>query len=840
MNPARTVTQTLRAYKKDKLFYFGGYQGMRVRTAPPNTTSYVPTAQVMNGNFSTVDAAPCASHTLKDPFPGGPAFTGNIIPTTLFNQQGLNLLKLTPQSADPCGKIVYGIPTPQDEDQFLGRVDWTLSSKQSLYGRYYDTDFRQPVIYNPSGPLGDLPSTATGLAQRAQAIVLGHTWSISPNAINSLHLSWTRLRDNRQIPPGEPSLDALGVINPDGSPLFALLPNYIALGVSGYSGGGFSVGGSSGGYFNRNTPQAADDLDFIHGKHHLVVGGEWMLHQLNSVAAYLGGGNPSFNGSLTGDGLADLMLGVPSSFAQSMSASLNFRQNYIGLYGQDDYRVNPRLTVHAGVRWEPYFPTTDVFGRGSYFSSTAFYASQRSSQFTNPPAGLLFVGDPGIPKGYAYNALDILGPRVGFAWDMTGKGTQTLRASYSIFYDTPEAYFPDRWSIAFPDGGSLSLNPGTNGCTATAAGTLVGGCKVGLTSPYQNYSGGDPWPTPFPPLKSYVFPAEGGYYNMQLFSKVSSSQEWDLSYQRQFPHNWLLSASYLGSHSLHIWAGDEVDPAVYNAPGYVGTSSTSNTNQRRVLYLANPAQGIYYSTMTQQYEGSYGSYNALLVTITHRFSQNFSLLSNYTWSHCLSLSDFGGELASNYFQQPFNTHADYGNCGMQVTHNFNTSIVASMPKFSNVWINRLAGNWQFSPIITAHSGTVFYALSGTDRSLTGVGLDRPNVSGNPYQYAFNSSKLNYVQLLNPSAFTLNPLGTFGDMGRNSLYGPGYFNVDAALVRFFPVKEQMKFEFRIEAFNMFNRTNITPPTTMSVSSGTFGYTNSAAAMRILQLALKFYF
>jgi hypothetical protein len=179
--------------------------------------------------------------------------------------------------------------------------------------------------------------------------------------------------------------------------------------------------------------------------------------------------------------------------------------------------------------------------------------------------------------------------------------------------------------------------------------------------------------------------------------------------------------------------------------------------------------------------------------------------------------------------------------------------VATMPKFQNKWTNGFLGNWQLSPIITARSGPWYYVTTGTDVSLSGVNEDRPNVVGNPYQYAFNSSKAHYVQMLNPASFVAQASGTFGDLGRDSLLGPGFFNVDAALVRFFPIKEQMKFELRLEAFNLFNRTNMAPPGwsvnattnlmgpgTQSITSGTFGYSNQAFDMRILQVALKFYF
>lgn len=864
------------AIKKDKLFYFGSYQGSRLRTAPGTTTSHVATAAALEGNFSVLDSTACQSKaiTLKDPFAGGPAFTGDIIPTAMFNASALKMNALVPASTNQCGTLSYGIPTPQDEDQFLGRVDWTINSHQSFYGRYFDADFRAPApTYSSSGALGLLVtscSTCYGNWERSQAMVLGHTWSLSATKINTLHLSWTRLRDNRGADPNVPNNDTFGVINPNGTPLFQLVPHFLNTSITGYYNVG--CGTCAPGYFNRNTIQAADDFDFIHGKHQLVFGGEWIRHQLNSPSAFDGNGVYQFNDSVTGDGLADLLLGTPSQFQQSMATAMNWRQDYFAAYAQDDYHLSPRLNVHAGVRWEPFLPETDKFGRGSSFSPSGFANSQTSSVYTNAPYGLFFVGDPGIPKGYAYNDIGLLAPRVGLAWDMLGNGKQTLRASYSIFYDLPETFYADRYANAYPWGGNNTLNPTTNGCTATAAG-LVGGCQPGFTSPYGwgATATTSPYPFPFPPPKNFNFGglnSEGVYINFQLNTKVPSVQEWGLSFERQLPHNWMVSASYLGTHTVHLWAGTEDDPAVYNAPGYVGTSSTHNTNQRRVLYLEGKTvtvngvtgnAGSFYSTIAQQYEGSYASYHALLLSATHRFSQSFSLLSNYTWSHCLSLSDFTGELTGPSFSNPSDPQADYGNCGMNLNWNLNTSIVATMPKFHGVWTDRLLGNWQLSPIITAHSGLWFYtSLGSTDNSLTGVDADRPNESGNPYLYSGTTSNSNattrYVQILNPASFTEAPVGTLGDEGRNSLVGPGYLNVDAALIRYFPVKEQMKFEFRFEAFNLFNRTNLVPPgwtvtaqTNLAspanpniTSSGPWYSTSQAFDMRILQLALKFYF
>ncbi|MGD1104794.1 MAG: carboxypeptidase-like regulatory domain-containing protein, partial [Terriglobia bacterium] len=312
------------AIKKDKLFYFGGYQGTRLRTAPGTTTSYVPTAAAIQGDFSALESHACVAaapagqyRQLWDPFTGGPKFgTGTKagavysttppppIPLTMLNQAALNYVKLVPSSTDSCGKIQYGIPTPQNEDQFLGRVDWTISSKQSFYGRYFDSDLKAPPVYNPApAGLGLLTTTTAGNWERVQAMVLGHTWSLSPTTINSAHLSWTRLRDNRGTDPGVPDVTSVGVINPDGTKLPQLSPNFIYVSASNYFSSG--CGTCAPAFFNRNTVQAADDVDWIHGKHQLVLGGEWMRHQLNSSNIYDGNGTFAFNGTYTNDALAD-------------------------------------------------------------------------------------------------------------------------------------------------------------------------------------------------------------------------------------------------------------------------------------------------------------------------------------------------------------------------------------------------------------------------------------------------------------------------------------------------------------------------------------------------------
>jgi hypothetical protein len=282
-------------------------------------------------------------------------------------------------------------------------------------------------------------------------------------------------------------------------------------------------------------------------------------------------------------------------------------------------------------------------------------------------------------------------------------------------------------------------------------------------------------------------------------------QQWNLSYERQLGKDWMVSATYVGNKTTHLWIGTELDPAVYIPGTCAGAacSTTANTNQRRVLYLANPLTGVGYSTLGQTDDGTNATFNALIVTTQHRFSDNYTVLANYTYSHCLSSGNFSGDVTGPTYQNPGNRNADYGNCSFDLRQNFNGSIVATSPKFSGVWMNRLLGNWQIAPLFLVHSGTPFHPTTGIDNSRTGVGLDRPNV------------------------------GVF------SLYGPRYFDIDLSLSRFFTIREGHRLEVRSEFFNVTNHVNFSNPTT-SLRSSSFGVILAANDPRILQFSMKYSF
>jgi hypothetical protein len=250
------------------------------------------------------------------------------------------------------------------------------------------------------------------------------------------------------------------------------------------------------------------------------------------------------------------------------------------------------------------------------------------------------------------------------------------------------------------------------------------------------------------------------------------------------------------------------------------------------------------------------AYNGLLASVQHRLSNSFSINANYTWSHCLDDGEVGQDIADS-FQNPANPKADWANCGSDRRQIFNLSLVAQSPKLSSRWMNRVLGNWNGSGIFTASTGAYNNVSDGSDVSLvaqrgvpgSGGYTDRPNQVGNPFMTgtlpgnsgcAGPTAVHTLLSWFNPCAFVKQTAGTFGNAGRNSLLGPGRWNFDASIWRTFALRENLKMDFRVEAFNAFNHAQFGNPNTSLASSSPLGYISSASAMRIMQAAIKLNF
>jgi hypothetical protein len=807
---------------KNKLFFFAGYQGTRNRQNPAANTSFVPTAAVLNGDFSVFDSSTCVAggqgRTLIDSTNNQP-FPGNQIPVSLFSAPAVKLAtNYLPSSTDRCGKVQYGIPTTGDEDQIIGRIDWIQSAKHTFFGRYFVDDYRNPGTFDGKNMF---LTNGTGLLQRAQAFTLGDTYTFNATAVNSARATFTRKRDNRS--------PAATVINSNtiGVNAFNYVPNFLSVTV----GSLFSTGGGGNpAHFNTNTWQFADDVDLIRGRHQIGFGVDVLRSQNNIWGTYKADSTFSFNGQFTGDPMADFMLGDLSAFQASKPQDYAYRATILGTYIQDTFRVNSRITINGGIRWEPYIPPNALRGQGSVFDPAAFAAGQKSTVYTNAPAGSFYYGDKGVTSQSLTNGKwASFSPRLGFVISPHGDGRDSIRVGAAILLDSTMLFFAQRTASNPPFVDEIDLV------------SLAGG----FANPWATYPGGNPFPAPNPPPTNVAFPVQSLYVGMPKNFIPTSVTQWNVSYQHQFGKDWLTSVTYLGNKTSHLWSSDEMNPAVY-IPGTCNgspCSTTANTNQRRLLYLENPTEGKYYAGVEQLNSGASANYNGLLLSVQHRFNKGFTLLSNYTWSRCISDFDSIGDPTGPNYEIPFNRRADRGDCAFDLRQNFNTTIVVASPVKGSTVVKHLLADWQFAPIIRAISGDPLTVYTGVDNSRTGMimGLspgisnDRPNqVLSNPYPA--NQSPASWI---NPAAFVANPVGTFGNMGRNELRGPGKLNFDVALSRLVRIREGAAFEIRAEAFNAINHTNFGDPV-VTLNQATFGRILTAADPRILQFALKLHF
>lgn len=816
---------------RDKLFFFAGYQGTRDRSNPSASTAYDPTAATLQGNFSIVDGSKanggCLStaRQLKDP--SGHPYPNNQIPVSTFDPAGLKFASTYfPISTNPCGSYIYGDPANNPDDQWIGRVDWNINDKNIFYGRYYIYDYTGEVVFANNNAL--TTQAAPGNQDRSQTMTVGETYTISPTAINSLHLTFDRRRDNRAAPPNLFSPQTLGVN------MFINAPNYSQIAVSSYSGGGFGVGCGTCALanFDVNTYQLADDFTLIRGRHQIAIGFDGRKDQFNSYNYQQANGQFTFNGTYTGDGLADLLTGQFNSLTDGNVISDYIRQTVIGVYAQDSFHATSHFSINFGVRWEPYLPSYDKYGRGNQFSWPLFLQGWHSSVYPNAPAGLIFYGDSQDKYGKAFTASHwaLFSPRLGIVWDPKGDAKQTIRAGFVLMHDSPELFYPERWTTNAPYVSSLSINSNEFG-----VGTDL------FSNPFNGYvlngKPGDPFPG------ASVFPLNGAYVSIPGNVSPSYMMQWNISYQRQMAKNWLLTANYLGNAGRHIWGSTDVNYAVP-----IAGATTSNTNSRRLTTLVNPTLGQYYADIQQTDDGAVSSYNALFVTTEHPFARHYTLRLNYTWSHCDSTWDFAGELAGTLYQNPLNrAEGERGNCGYDHRHTFIATLVAASPGVGNGFANRVTKNWQIAPIFSAFTGNpIEITDGGKDISLSGQGNDRPEVIAPSAVYQTPAAGL-ASYWFNPAAFMCAgsnaacsvSSGLFGNLGRNAVYGPGQYNWDMAISRRFSVSERWKLDARADFFNILNHANYNNPTT-SITSSTFGQVTSFTGPRYIQMALKLYF
>ncbi|HEX4230415.1 MAG TPA: carboxypeptidase regulatory-like domain-containing protein [Bryobacteraceae bacterium] len=773
--------------RKNKTFFFFSAQDTEQRSAPSPISITTPTAAERTGNFSSI--------TTKIINPATNAqFPGNIIPTSMFNPISVavaNALLPVPNSGT---QYISTANQNLDDTQYLVKIDHAFTDKDHFSARYFydENNFQRPF----NAPTGFYAENLF----RNQTLTLNETHVFTPTLTATFFASADRFaRTQIPVDPGLQTLQSFGQNVPLGTSV-PVFPG-IRLNISGF------VDIFSGGALRQDptTFEYRAQAVKVLGAHSINFGAAFERTRIDANDYSYTPGDNTFNGQVTGSALADFYLGYESQFFQDNGRTFYLREDRPSLYVQDDWKINRQFTLNLGLRWDPWLPPID---RNN--SLTAFVPGVESTIAPNAPRGLLYPGDPRVQSSVFKQNWKDFAPRAGFAWNIGGDQKTVIRAAYGIFYSFPEGLLYQRTDATQPTDLYLSIP-----------------APQSFTNPYLGYSGGDPFPRGHilpSGFSTYTFlePVSGGM--LDPASNVGYTQNWNFTVEHQFASNTALSVAYVGNHAVDIMGSRQFNPAIFG-PG----ATVANENSRR-LY---PGLGAVELASSYVYE----EFESLQVNATKRFSQGLTLLSNFTWGKTIDDTSSATEGNSGP-PNPFNFNSARGPADFDQEFRFNLSLVYALPHvhvtgFKNVLLN----NWQVNTITSLYSGLPFTVVSGTDRSLSGIGNDYSDQIGN----AASPSGVSQVkEYFNTAAFTQAVIGTFGNVGRNSLRGPGFFDVDASIFKDFLLTERYHLQFRAEAFNIENRPNFNNPNATVSSSVTFGSITAAGNPRVLQFALKLFF
>jgi hypothetical protein len=803
--------------KKDKTFYFGNYEGTRIRQGITKVAT-VPTAAMKSGDFSalsTVIYDPASLHTVNGAQVRNP-FAGKVIPTAQISPVARNVLALYPNPNTPGTSAANGLftssPTKTDDfDQFTVRIDHRFNENNTLFGRYsYSQENRFDTFDSFCASANNVPGFGCNTLNGGQQAIIDYIRLFGPTKVNEARMSFTRVRGGIfQQNMGNDISTQLGIAGTGRNPQDFGVPLIIPTGYD-------RLGEATNLPQDRhdNTFEWADSFSWTTGKHTFKFGTEIRRFQENFLFDSSARGTINFNpfytaqvtttsagvvNAVTGTGnaIADLLLGnvftasVSRSFAGiSASTVAGLRQTSTNLFAQDDYRVLPNLTLNIGLRWEYNAPTTDKYNHLATFDPT--FA-------TSTPLPYLRVSTPQTPNIYNSSKKEF-SPRVGFAYTPFGPKT-VFRGGYGMFWDIKLLNIILNSNLTAPFLTAFTFNQSTNGIP-----------NISLSNPYASSAGGAAIPN-----ASWVEqPFRDGYV-----------QQWNFNIQQQLTSSLGMTVGYVGSKGTHL-------DMVYdtNEPG--PTASFRQSIRRYPQYAA----------INVRSPGASSNYNSLQVSVEKRFSGGLSFLSAYTYSKSIDNSSaWSGSAVA-----PTNLHLERGLSTFDARNRWITSYTYDLPyghgrtfgANTSTLVNALLGGWQTNGIITIQSGNPLDPSTGLQLSGTQTGT-RPDTTCNPNNFPHDPS-----QWFNTSCFSSNFVGRYGNAGRNIIIGPPTHAFDfAALKRFDLGKEQRYLQFRAEIFNLFNHPNFDNPSVVQ-SSSTFGKIISAgvqdqrASSRQIQFALRLAF
>jgi hypothetical protein len=848
--------------KKDKLFFFFGYQGQRQSSVSVGSQVGTFTPAEVSGNFSrAANGAPpsgLVSFLQAHPyFQPNPALAAQgIIDPGSFDPVAKAYISHNLIPTSPTGTLTPNGGATSNIDEYDARADYEIASADRLTVTLVAS--KNPQLVPFLSGVGNAPNVGGYPGTNDYKDYFGnvsYTTVFTPSIVNEFHFTAQRNNILLNFPAMQlPTPSQLGIrITPDA----ATGPTQIFLNASGIALG-FQANGPAN--YVDNTYLYADTATWVRGQHTWKFGGSLGFVQNNAYFAYQTNGGFTFSGPTgigTGLDLADFLLGLPDQYAQWPKAYSAVRSQQYGLFAQDEWKAASNLTLTLGLRYEYQTPKYDPQKR-----NYMIVPGKQSQLFPNAPLGMLFPGDPGTPsKGISFPDRTNFAPRVGLAWDPTGKGKLSIRTGFGIFFDTLLAQDNQQQNGTVPFFSAVGLYYSSSAVPVNGPGTIMSNpfAAAGTTNPF-----------PSKPLTrntdfTQFFPIGLGSVFINPHLTPPYTYQYNFTVQYQLARALALEIGYVGSSSYKLTAETDSNPFI------IGTN-TRILNAQPGLQHASP-----YTAMPLSY-GNYANanYNGMVASITKRSGElrgigQLFFTSSLTWGH--NLNDADGFGRNSMYVDPYNRHQFYASADSDIRLRFVTSGGWELP-FDKAWSRgpkRLTTGWTLYPIFSGQTGLPYDVNAGLAFNpsspgpsgdglaslLTGVFLVRPNWSGGSVQaldahqtrtYTVNGTPLTGSFFFNPTPMYLPgcfssscPTPTFGTLQRNAVRGPGYWNMDLALGKEVQLFERAKLLFRAEFFNIFNHTEWQLPVTSTpITSPLFGQITSTYAPRIGQLALKVVF
>lgn len=769
---------------RNALFLFGYYEGYRNKSGS-TTSLVVPTAAQRAGNFGAT--------TIRDPLTGLP-FPGNTIPSDRLSPIALKLTNdFIPLGNVAANRYTVSPTITDDRDQVGLRADYRINDGQTLFARYMlaETERLTPKTVQPA----DTVATA-----RLQDMMGSHTWIVSANKINVARASFNRIYANPAVTSGLKNSD-YGINLKNTNPLAVGLPS---ISISGF----FALGDAQQPFVERvnNVLQLSDDFTWVRGRHSFKFGVDMRREFMKIAFINRPNGDMTFNGAITGNAFADFLIGRQ---AQTRATTTQAVQEGTGWayagYAQDEWRLNDRLTLNLGVRYEltkPFIDENDAI--------TGIDLSKQSSKYPNAPKGLVYPGDPGVPRGIIATDKNNFAPRLSLVWDPRGDARTSVRTGFGVFYDAlaGQGDFFQSGVLSPPFTPLVELNTPAN---------------ITLQDPLGP---GTPSANPFPANLTII----GWGTDFQ----TPYAYHYNLGVQHQITNRIGAEVAYVASRSYHLPIFMEINPGTY-VPGQTVAGP-------RVL-------APYYALLRPTFSEARSWYDSLQTSIRMLPTRGINFMAAYTWSHAIdhvSGLNIGGEsrpvrpvVQGDKASIDAALKAEKGDALFDVRHRFVLSFGYELPRLASKSpvVQGVLGGWQLNGIYQAQTGFPFTVVDSvvTIQYLT----NRANVTCDP-----NDGPKNTTQWFNTACFQRRPVAQTGpdkpsNQGRNGVRGPGFQRTDLSLFKNFDFAGHHRVQVRVEAFNLWNQARFGQPVSNPGASN-FGAITAAEDGRVMQFGIKYSF